>query len=122
MVVLGADAELCRERQVGAIATLLVPTLHGGPDGTGDDGHVEKLRDPPLVGDLKAEPIDLLLAKGLLASNILVILGILGNESCLPEKLALLMYALRLAQVVDSLKELAARDALQGIRDPSARG
>ncbi len=52
VVVRGAtDTEGIGERQVGAVATLLIPTLNGGTNGAGNNGQVQETRDTPLMLD-----------------------------------------------------------------------
>lgn len=47
-----------RKRQIRPVTSRLVPPLHGGTDGTGDDSHVQRPRNTPFVEDFILQDLD----------------------------------------------------------------
>lgn len=113
----GVKAKGLGEGQVGAIASLLVPTLDGGADGAGDDGQVERPGDPPLVADLVLEDGALLGGEFLCAVYLLICVWVLGDEGTLLQVLEVLGDALLVGEVLHLEHELVLWNAGEGVLD-----
>lgn len=111
------NAEGGGKRQVCAVATLLVPTLDGSADGTSDDSEVERLGDPPLVGDFLLQNSDFGLVQFECSVDVLKIVGILCDQGALFEILDVLVEALFVDEGVDIGEELVPGDAGEGVLD-----
>lgn len=105
------------KRQVGAVASCLIPTLYSGADGAGDDGEVENLGNAPLVQNLVAQHLNLIRFESLGAVYLFVAGGVLGNESALLQHGEVLVETFVASKVFHIAEELATVDSKKRVLD-----
>lgn len=109
------------KRQVGAVASCLIPTLYSGADGAGDDGEVEYLGNAPFVQNLVTQYLNLIRFESLGAVYLFVAVGVLGDQSALLEHGEILVETLVVGEVFHIAEELATVDSKQRVFDPERR-
>lgn len=115
-----ANAKFCRERQVGTITPSLIPTLHRGADRAGDDGHIQSHGLSPLVENLIAEGLDLVVLEGIFAGNVFVVGRVLSDQGTFLEQRRDVAEAAEIGEFIDLTEESGLRDASQWVANPWA--
>lgn len=111
------EAERSRKRQICAVAALLIPTLDGSTNRASDDGEVERLGNPPFVGDFCLEDGHLGVVELVLSVNILEVVRVLCDQGTLLEVLGMFAKALFVDEIIDLGHELVSWNAGEGILD-----
>lgn len=117
MDTVAPDIEHRGKDEICAIGSRLVPSLNCSTDRTGDNGEVEDSRYSPLVEDFGAERLDFFLAESLLAGNVFIPGGILGNKRASSKQIAVIIQVLFAAKLVYIAEENSSRNSYQRILD-----
>lgn len=111
------ESESLGERQICAIAALLVPTLDSSADGAGYHCHVEHPGYSPFVMYLGLKGIAFLLSELMLSGDILVVLRVLGDQRALLQQVSILGKALLISKVLHLSHQFVLGNASKGVFD-----
>lgn len=115
--ILVGNAVHLGEEEVGSVGTSLIPSLDGGANCAGNDRHVQLEWQTPPVGQLHPDYLLLFLAELLFTAKVLVVVGILGQDSTLSKDRKLVYQTLFLGEDLDIPQQLLSWNSLQRVLD-----
>lgn len=113
----GTNAIDSWEEEGGSVGSRLVPSLDGGTDGTSDNGQVQSERESPLVFLFYDEDRLLFGGELFLASEIIIIVRVLGHEGTFSKDRQVLYETLFVSKCFDIMHQLGPRDTIEWILD-----